>query len=408
MTNTAVPKLRFPEFEGAGDWEEKKLGELTYPISERNKADKKLPIYSISNVNGFVPQSSQFEGVDSHKRGYNVSLYKVVGGNTFAYNPARINIGSIGYSGELNEVLISSLYVCFQTNDKLNDTFLLYFLKSAAFNQAVNDTVEGGISSYLFYDNLAIIKIQVPSLLEQQKISAALSSLDDLITVQSAKLVALQAHKRGLMQGLFPAEGETVPKLRFPEFLEAAGWKKVKLSTQVELISGLHLSPDEYAPQGDIPYFSGPADFANDLALVNKWTLRSANIGRAGDTLITVKGSGAGGLFHLEIDEVALGRQLMAVRALAAHSGFISHFLATQKQRLASLATGNLIPGLSRVDILGLNMLITSLAEQQKIAATLTSLDNRITTQTQQIEALKLHKKGLMQGLFPAAAEPTA
>ncbi|WP_261665518.1 restriction endonuclease subunit S [Deinococcus sp. Marseille-Q6407] len=200
-----VPRLRFPEFAGAGEWEEKRLGEVTRLLSVRNKKQEKLPIYSISNVGGFVPQSEQFEGVDSHERGYDTSLYKVVEKETFAYNPARINVGSIGYSGNLERVIVSSLYVCFKTTEEINDIFLFTILKSEKFIKIVNNASEGGIRSYFFYDKLESVKLRFPTLPEQQRIAATLSSLDDLITAQADKIAALQEFKRGLMQGLFPS-----------------------------------------------------------------------------------------------------------------------------------------------------------------------------------------------------------
>ena len=113
-----IPQLRFPEFKE--DWAIKKLGELTFKVGEKNKAGIKYPIYSINNKEGFLPQSDQFEGMDSNDRGYDITLYKMIERNTFAYNPARINVGSIGYSGELHDIIISSLYVCFKTKTSGN------------------------------------------------------------------------------------------------------------------------------------------------------------------------------------------------------------------------------------------------------------------------------------------------
>ncbi len=243
---------------------------------------------------------------------------------------------------------------------------------------------------------------------EQQKITDCLSSLDELIAAETQKLDALKTHKKGLMQQLFPREGETVPRLRFPEFREAGEWEEFSLSTQVELISGLHLAPDEYADTGEVPYFTGPSDFSNQLTSVSKWTVRSANAGRAGDTLITVKGNGVGELLYLMLDEVAIGRQLMAVKPSKAYGRFVFHFLATQRQLLIALASGNLIPGLSRGDILGLKVLVPKHDEQRMIADCLSSLDDLIAAQSQKIDVLKTHKKGLMQQLFPVLDEATA
>ncbi|EDZ66343.1 hypothetical protein NOC27_3023 [Nitrosococcus oceani AFC27] len=112
-----------------------------------------------------------------------------------------------------------------------------------------------------------------------------------------------------------------------------------------------------------------------------------------------------GELLNLELDEVAMGRQLMAVRARTAHGEFIFHFLITQRLRLIALASGNLIPGLSRGDILSLKVPVPSHEEQQKIADCLSSLDALIAAQTEKLDALKTHKKGLMQQLFPRAGE---
>lgn len=200
-----VPEYRFSEFQKDSAWEKMKLGDVTTVINRRNKSNRSLPIYSISNKDGFVLQSEQFDGLDSESRGYDISLYKIVGRNTFAYNPARINIGSIGYSGNLKEVLISSLYVCFKTTDKLDDEFLQCFLKTAEFNQAVENNVEGGIRSYLFYENFSRINISIPSLQEQKKIASTILSIDDVISKYTDKVSLLEDYKKGLMQQLFPA-----------------------------------------------------------------------------------------------------------------------------------------------------------------------------------------------------------
>lgn len=200
-----VPEYRFPEFRDSEDWEKRILDDVTVVVNRRNKSNRHLPIYSISNNDGFVPQSEQFEGLDSKKRGYDISLYKIVGRNTFAYNPARINIGSIGYSGDLKEVLISSLYVCFKTTDELDDEFLRCFLNTSQFGQAVENNVEGGIRSYLFYENFSRIKISFPSIREQKKIASAIMSMEELIACCQKKALLLEDHKRGLMQLLFPS-----------------------------------------------------------------------------------------------------------------------------------------------------------------------------------------------------------
>lgn len=199
-----LPELRFKEFEKDGEWEVKKLGEITKVVNRRNKSNRNLPIYSISNKDGFIPQSEQFDGLDSNSRGYDISLYKIVTSNTFAYNPARINVGSIGYSGNIKECLVSSLYVCFKTTDEIDNSFLMYFFSTSFFSQSVDNNVEGGIRSYLFYENFSRIKIMFPSVSEQKKIAFCLQATDAEIGSLSRKIAELKMQKTGMMQQMFP------------------------------------------------------------------------------------------------------------------------------------------------------------------------------------------------------------
>lgn len=185
------------------DWNTKKLGEVTTLINKRNKNNEKLPVYSINNKLGFVPQSEQFEGVDSEDRGYDIKLYKIIDKNTFAYNPARINVGSIGYSENLENIIISSLYVCFKTDNTVNDNFLYQYLKTDFFNREVLKNVEGGVRDYLFYDNFATIKFDLPCIEEQKKIADYLSSIDSKIDIESQLLHKFEEQKRYLLANLF-------------------------------------------------------------------------------------------------------------------------------------------------------------------------------------------------------------
>lgn len=180
-------------------WEKKKLGELTYKTGKKNKDNIKYPIYSINNKEGFLPQSDQFDGMDSNSRGYDISLYKIIEKNTFAYNPARINVGSIGHSGELENVIISSLYVCFKTTDELEDSFLLQFLKTNEFNKSVLKNVEGGVRDYLFYENFSNIKIQLPSNKEQIRIANFLSAIDRKIEYCQMQYEKAESWHKGLL-----------------------------------------------------------------------------------------------------------------------------------------------------------------------------------------------------------------
>jgi len=180
-----------------------KLGNLTYIVNKKNKENLKLPVYSINNKKGFVSQAEQFEGIDSDERGYDISLYKIIEKETFAYNPARINVGSIGYSRNLENIIISSLYVCFKTTDAVDDEFLFQYLRTDIFRKEVLRNVEGGVRDYLFYENFSRIKINLPDLKEQIKIARLLSKFDDKITLESELLIQYENQKKYLLQNLF-------------------------------------------------------------------------------------------------------------------------------------------------------------------------------------------------------------
>lgn len=180
-----------------------KLGDVTYIVNKKNKENLKLPVYSINNKKGFISQSEQFEGIDSDERGYDISLYKIIEKETFAYNPARINVGSIGYSGNLENIIISSLYVCFKTANVVDDEFLFHYLRTDIFRKEVLRNVEGGVRDYLFYENFSRIKINLPDLKEQVKIAQFLSKFDEKINVEIELLTQYENQKKYLLQNLF-------------------------------------------------------------------------------------------------------------------------------------------------------------------------------------------------------------
>ncbi|WP_019189301.1 restriction endonuclease subunit S, partial [Prevotella conceptionensis] len=166
------------EFEG--EWEKCKLGDITQNFTRRNKEKIQYPMFSVTNERGFVPQSEQFEGRDMV--GDDIKAYKIIQSQEFAYNPARINVGSIAmYSGKA-PCMISSLYVCFKTTQKVDDEWLMQLLKTAKLNYCYNVNGEGGVRVYLFYPNFARIRVSLPSLTEQKKIACFLNLLDERIS----------------------------------------------------------------------------------------------------------------------------------------------------------------------------------------------------------------------------------
>ena len=194
-----VPNLRFPEFEG--EWEKCKLGDITQNFTRRNKEKIQYPMFSVTNERGFVPQSEQFEGRDMV--GDDIKAYKIIQSQEFAYNPARINVGSIAmYSGKA-PCMISSLYVCFKTTQKVDDEWLMQLLKTAKLNYCYNVNGEGGVRVYLFYPNFARIRVSLPSLTEQKKIACFLNLLDERISTQNKIIEDLKKLKCAIIEKLY-------------------------------------------------------------------------------------------------------------------------------------------------------------------------------------------------------------
>ncbi len=178
-------------------------------------------------------------------------------------------------------------------------------------------------------------------------------------------------------------------------------WEDTKLSEVIFLESGQHLNPEEYTLTNGLnstPYFTGPTDFNNNN--FSKWTTKGRKFAKHDSVLITVKGSGVGSLFFLNVEKVAIGRQLMAIQSKNSDITFLHQLLKTKEHRFKQLAAGNMIPGLSRSDILSIRIGMPSFPEQQKIATILTTWDNSISTTQSIIEKLKLRNKGLSQQLL--------
>ena len=205
-----VPNLRFPEFQG--EWEKCILGDITENFNLRNKDKIQYPMFSVTNDRGFVPQSEQFEGRDMV--GEDIKAYKIIHTNDFAYNPARINVGSIAmYTGE-KPCMISSLYVCFKTTKEVNNEWLMQLLKTPKMNYYYNVNGEGGVRVYLFYPNFARIRMSIPIIEEQKKIAKLLNLIDERIATQNKIIEDLKKLKSAISKKLLCNDKWTTYKIQ--------------------------------------------------------------------------------------------------------------------------------------------------------------------------------------------------
>jgi type I restriction enzyme S subunit len=258
----------------------------------------------------------------------------------------------------------------------------------------------------------------LPSLPEQQKIAECLSSVDELMAAQARKLDALKTHKKGLMQQLFSREGETQPRLRFPEFQNAGEWEEVALGDIAEIKLGKMLDKQKHTTGRLLPYLNNisvrwnevntsnlPQMYFNDSEL-DRFGLR------AGDVVVCEGGEpGRAAVWDGRLPELKFQKAIHRVRFSVP---FHPRLLVLHLENLSGttqfemLFTGGGIKHLTRETFAQLKIPLIPHAEQQRIADCLTSLDDLIAAQTQKLDALKTHKKGLMQQLFPSPVEPTS
>ncbi|MFM2320039.1 MAG: hypothetical protein RLZZ215_2660 [Pseudomonadota bacterium] len=397
-----VPVLRFPEFQNEPEWQETKLGKVAenldfkrVPITEADRVKGVIPYYGASGVIDYIEDyifdedllCISEDGANLIARTYPIAFS--ISGKTWVNNHAHV----LKFKHHFTQIIVENY---------LNVKNLENFLTGMA-QPKLNQT------------KLDIVPIPLPDEDEQQKIADCLSSLDDLITAQTQKLAALKAHKKGLMQQLFPAEGETVPKLRFPEFRDGGEWEECTLENAAKYRRGSFPQPyglpEWYDDENGMPFVQ-VFDVSDDLKLkpdtkrkISTLATEQSVFIKKGTVIITIQGS---------IGRVAVTQYDAYIdRTLLLFQKFLKPieklFFAYTIQILFEIerqkAPGGIIQTITKEALSSFVVKLPSVEEQQKIADCLSSVDELITAQSQKIEALKSHKKGLMQQLFPSMDE---
>lgn len=386
-TSALVPKLRFPEFRDHDGWELKPFQKLFTIGSGRDYkhlSNGSVPVYGSG---GYMLSVDDF-------------LYDgesvCIGRKGTINNPMFLTgkfwtVDTLFYTHTFQQCLPKFVYAIFQKIDWLKH------------NEA------GGIPSLT---RAIIEKIQtaVPEVPEQQKIADCLSSLDELIAAQARKVQALKTHKKGLMQQLFPREGETQPRLRFPEFRDAGKWTPTDLGSIASFSSGG--TPSKANPEywnGTIPWVSASSMYDLHVSKADHYVTPLAvgngtRIAKKGALLILVRGSM---LFKrvpicIAAVDVAFNQDVKALNiAPSVNNTFLIYQLLTNEDRIPINETGIGAGKIELADLKEFGLFIPSELEQRRIADCLSNFDAFINAASQELEILKIHKKGLMQQLFP-------
>lgn len=412
MKKAGLPKLRFPEFADQ-PLSEVRLSDVTAESSIRNGDGAPAGrVMGVSKVLGIVPMEERIVASD-------IARYKLVKKDWFAYNPMRLNIGSIArWQGDA-DILVSPDYVVFQCRDEpdsgIEPSYMDHFRQSAEWEAFVSEGGDGGVRVRIYYKDIARLELALPQRAEQKKIADCLSSLDELIAAQGRKVEALKTYKRGLMQQLFPREGETLPRLRFPAFRDAPEWIEAPLGDLFDTSSGG--TPDRSKREywnGDIPWVTTSLvdfnlitkadEFISEAGLDNS----SAKVFTKGTVLIAMYGQG------ITRGKVAmLGIPAATNQACAAilpnddiNHSFTFVSLCGRYEELRKLSNSGGQENLSQALIRGLPFRYPKDAEEQvRIVECFSEIDALIVGEVGKLHALKLHKDGLMQQLFPSLEE---
>jgi type I restriction enzyme S subunit len=398
QTQIIIAKLRFPKFIDSSDWVEKCLGAITkitigeFVIKTKQNPKSEFPVYNggISYTGFYEDYNNEANQIVISARGANAGFVNLVKKKYWAGNSCY-SVSVIDYNA-------------------IDLEFLFYYIKENQ-KRFTDNQQAANIPSVSKSDVQKFIINYPLNILEQQKIASCLSSLDDLITAHTQKLQALKQHKKGLMQNLFPAEGETVPKLRFKGFEDSGEWVEKTLDNLTTKIGdGLHSTP-KYYDSGDYFFINGnnliggKIEIGNNTKRVDKYEYELHKKELSSNTILLSINGTIGNIAVYNNEKVILGKSACYINIDSKKTNlyFIIYYLQTQvvNEYFISELTGSTIKNLSLKSIKNTIVFLPKIEEQQKIATCLYSLDELITAQSQKIENLKQHKKGLMQQLFP-------
>lgn len=398
---TLTPTLRFPEFHGEALLAAR-LGDVTEENRDRNgTTHTAASVMGVTKADGIVPMEARLIAAD-------IERYKIVERDWFAYNPMRLNIGSIAWWQGENAILVSPDYVVFKciANDGLGilPSYFDQYRRTKAWDDFVTEGGDGGVRIRIYYSDIARHQLTLPSLAEQQKIAECLSTLDERIVTESQKLDALKAHKKGLMQQLFPREGETLPRLRFPEFQDAPEWDEAKISDRCSSFSGGTPSTSQKEFYGGTIPFIRSAEigkkttelFLTELGLEKSAAKKVAK----GYVLVALYGANSGDVALAQIDG-AINQAILCLQP-EGDGPFLYQYLSLKKEWIVATYIQGGQGNLSGEIVKSITLRFPEPEEQKRIAVCLSSLDDLIAAQSDQLEVLKTHKKGLMQQLFPS------
>lgn len=392
-----VPRLRFPEFREAAEWGSEKLEQLITTVSPPSKLQSSS--YRTQGKFPIIDQSQELicGWTDDESAVIDESLPLIV----FGDHTCALKFVEKPFAQGADGIKI------LKAKPSISAEYLFHSLSHRPL------AMEDYKRHYSILKERAVVFPDIKSG-EQQKIADCLSSLDDLITAETQKLDTLKTHKKGLMQQLFPREGETVPGLRFPEFLEAGEWKIKSLGRVCTVLQGYGFPETlQGRTEGQYP-FCKVSDISRSVAENGGFLAKAANYVNANDlATLRAKLIPIGATVFAKIGEaLRLNRRAFVqceclidnnAVGLKAVPGVANDYFIYLLSQLINLNDhcGGAVPSVNKSTLEAIEVVVPEVDEQEKIAASMSYHDELIRNQEKKLGILKIHKAGLMQQLFP-------
>ncbi len=373
------------------------IKDAIFEYAVRNKLSEDIPVYSVTNEKGFCTGYFSKEVASKDK-----STYKIVPKGYFAYNPSRINVGSIDWQNCEDKVIVSPLYVVFGVSEELDQQYLLHYLKSDMMLTYIKEYATGSVRDNLKLSDLGKFPINLRPLDEQRKIAAVLDKVSDLIAKRRQQLDKLNELIKARFVEMFGEPHEN-PK----------HWQEDELSRHLKVIGGYAFKSDGFTDEGIPVLRIGNINSGRFLPVNMVYWSDDSALARykvfPGDLVMSLTGTvgkddyGNVCILGADYDEYYLNQRNAKLSIEAAlNKCYFSELLKFPriKKRLTGISRGVRQANISNKDILTLRVPIPPIELQEQFAAFVEQTEKTKTTISKSLEKLETLKKALMQEYF--------
>lgn len=404
-----VPNLRFPTFLQDGGWKEQKFSSIfdflpNNTLSRAELKEGKGDVYNIHYGDVLIKLNAytdiQQENLPAIKNVGDIDKYlkaRLQDGDIIVADTAEDEtVGKCTEIVNVNEtVVVSGLHtIPCRPKIKFAQAYLGYYMNSNAFHSRLLPIMQGVKVTSISKSALQNIDLTFSeSLEEQQKIAECISSIDSYIFSINEKVEQLKAHKKSLMQKLFPQDGQTIPEYRFPVFFNEKHWSTKKLNEVVGNIVTGKLDANAMVPNGQYRFYTCAKSFFH----IDRYAFDTEAL------LISGNGSNVG-YIHYYNGKFNAYQRTYVLSDFKCNVFFLKYFLEySLPERIKKEKKDGNTPYIVLSTLTEMPILLPELLEQKRISSCLLLIDKMIESNTSKANWLEQHKKGLMQQLFPTS-----